>query len=950
VARAAAARAAAAAAIALGPWSTGHHTLLGSTVLLNQQQQQRQQQQQAPKHASSSSSSSSSALRPPAAATAATTTTASLPPLPPPLPNNNTTSWLLRALQPGPLTSEQIGAPAVAPGVFSVPVDAELKAARFTPFSVARPHARAFHLSWLALCSAFFSTFSPAALLPLARDGLDLARRDLGNAAAASVVGAAAARVLMGALVDVAGPRRATGVALLLTAPAVFCTALVDSAGGFVAARMLAGMSLSMFVVDQAWMTAMFSTRVVATASAFSAGWGNAGGGLAPVAMPLLAQGIDQLLGGGAAHVAWRWALLVPGVLQTITGVMALLLADDSPQAALPSLAAAAEKRRQQQQQTRRRRRRQEEEAEADEEEEEEEDEETAAAAATNQSGLNVEEANAAKVAPLAPHGAAAAPAPPSQRRPDAANNPGQRGADWWVRAAQAAREATAQEQARAARGRAVGLGSLRAFGAAAGGSSGHQRAMLPPPPYPRRHAAQPPPPPPPPATPDAAAAALAALSSSPLQPAPASFSASAAAAAAAALAVGALPPGLPTALPAATAATNGNGGGKNAASSGRRARRPSFSSMVGGKGNGNGRGITAGSATGCCPPRCASPSLSSPSWRGLAVGASNPRTWLLALAYALSFGAEVTCYNILPSYAFDHFGLSLFNAGLLAAASGLGNIVTRAVGGAASDACSRAAGMRGRLWLMWLSIAASGVASLLFGLAHDSLALTVAALVGFSAAAQVACGAVFGVVPFVSRRSNGVVVGIVSAGGTAGGALMQAALFGGLLSPARTDGAGDAPGFYMGFYWLGAAILVASASCVLIIFPMWGSMFAPPMRADDDGGGREGGKGGSGGKGGGKGGGGGTRPARLLDEEAYYLREYTPAERAAGLHVDALRFAHEARSERAPGGGGGGGGCLGRSGRGGARGGGGGEGGGDPNATAAAAAAAGAPDDELVV
>ena len=35
------------------------------------------------------------------------------------------------------------------------------------------------------------------------------------------------------------------------------------------------------------------------------------------------------------------------------------------------------------------------------------------------------------------------------------------------------------------------------------------------------------------------------------------------------------------------------------------------------------------------------------------------------------------------------------------------------------------------------------------------------------------------------------------------------------------------------------------------------------------------------------------------VSEEDYYLAEYTPEERAAGLHTDSLKFAYESRSQR---------------------------------------------------
>ena len=48
----------------------------------------------------------------------------------------------------------------------------------------------------------------------------------------------------------------------------------------------------------------------------------------------------------------------------------------------------------------------------------------------------------------------------------------------------------------------------------------------------------------------------------------------------------------------------------------------------------------------------------------------------------------------------------------------------------------------------------------------------------------QAGCGATYGVVPFVSRRSTGIVCGLVSAGGACGGVINQALFF--LNTPAK--------------------------------------------------------------------------------------------------------------------------------------------------------------------
>jgi NNP family nitrate/nitrite transporter-like MFS transporter len=74
----------------------------------------------------------------------------------------------------------------------------------------------------------------------------------------------------------------------------------------------------------------MFAPQVVGTANATAAGWGNAGGGAAQAAMPWVLAGL-LALGMGQA-MAWRWAMLVPGVLMVIVGVLYWTCTQDSPQ------------------------------------------------------------------------------------------------------------------------------------------------------------------------------------------------------------------------------------------------------------------------------------------------------------------------------------------------------------------------------------------------------------------------------------------------------------------------------------------------------------------------------------------------------------------------------------------------------------------------------------------
>lgn len=73
-----------------------------------------------------------------------------------------------------------------------------------------------------------------------------------------------------------------------------------------------------------------------------------------------------------------------------------------------------------------------------------------------------------------------------------------------------------------------------------------------------------------------------------------------------------------------------------------------------------------------------------------------------------------------------------------------------------------------------WTIQTLGGVFCLLMGLTSKSLGATMAILVIFSVFCQQSCGLSFGVVPFVSKRSTGLVSGFVGSGGNVGGAVTQ--------------------------------------------------------------------------------------------------------------------------------------------------------------------------------
>lgn len=212
---------------------------------------------------------------------------------------------------------------------FSTPVDSEHKATEFRIYSVAAPHMRAFHLSWISFFACFVSTFAAPPLLPIIRDNLNLTATDIGNAGIAAVSGAVLARIVMGTACDLFGPRVASASLILFTTPAVYCSAIANSAASFILVRFFTGFSLATFVSTQYWMSSMFSAPVVGTANGVAGGWGNFGGGATQLIMPYVFS--LNLNIGATKFTAWRIAFFIPALFQTLSAYAVFFLGQDLP-------------------------------------------------------------------------------------------------------------------------------------------------------------------------------------------------------------------------------------------------------------------------------------------------------------------------------------------------------------------------------------------------------------------------------------------------------------------------------------------------------------------------------------------------------------------------------------------------------------------------------------------
>ncbi|CAI0429444.1 unnamed protein product [Linum tenue] len=128
-----------------------------------------------------------------------------------------------------------------------------------------------------------------------------------------------------------------------------------------------------------------------------------------------------------------------------------------------------------------------------------------------------------------------------------------------------------------------------------------------------------------------------------------------------------------------------------------------------------------------------------------------------------------------------------------------------------------------------------------------------------FSFFGQAACGLTFGVVPFVSRRSLGLISGMTVGGGNVGAVRTQLAFFKRSKFSKET-----------GITYMGIMIICCTLPLCLINFPQWGGMFSA-----------------------------GRSSTSSATGEDYYVAEWSSQEKERGLHQASLKFAENSRRER---------------------------------------------------
>jgi len=206
-------------------------------------------------------------------------------------------------------------------------------------FKLGMPQMRAFHMAWFAFFLCFFAWFGIAPLMTVVRDELGLTRSQIGWSIIASVAMTVIARLFIGWLCDRIGPRLAYTWLLILGSLPVMLIGLAQDPWTFIFMRLLIGVIGASFVITQYHTSLMFAPNIVGTANATRAGWGNLGGGVTQVVMPLVFALF--MVCGFSSALGWRLSMLAAGVVCLLTGIAYYIFTQDTPEGNFKDLRAA---------------------------------------------------------------------------------------------------------------------------------------------------------------------------------------------------------------------------------------------------------------------------------------------------------------------------------------------------------------------------------------------------------------------------------------------------------------------------------------------------------------------------------------------------------------------------------------------------------------------------------
>ena len=183
---------------------------------------------------------------------------------------------------------------------------------------------RILHMTWLAFFVTFLVWFSHAPLLIAIQESFGLSDQQIKTLLILNVALTIPARIIVGMLVDVFGPRKTFSILLFITALLCFAFALSNSFEMLALTRFLLGFAGAGFVIGIRMISEWFPAKQMGLAEGIYKGMGNVGSAVAAVSLPTLAL----LIGGDDG---WRYATASTGVIALIFSFIYYYSVTDTP-------------------------------------------------------------------------------------------------------------------------------------------------------------------------------------------------------------------------------------------------------------------------------------------------------------------------------------------------------------------------------------------------------------------------------------------------------------------------------------------------------------------------------------------------------------------------------------------------------------------------------------------
>ncbi|RFU72703.1 hypothetical protein TARUN_9554 [Trichoderma arundinaceum] len=156
-----------------------------------------------------------------------------------------------------------------------------------------------------------------------------------------------------------------------------------------------------------------------------------------------------------------------------------------------------------------------------------------------------------------------------------------------------------------------------------------------------------------------------------------------------------------------------------------------------------------------------------------------DPRVWMCAICYLLTFGLETALDAALPGLINTLFVSETFtvvDAAYAASVYGLMNLFARPLGGIISDFLYAQFGLRAKMYWLLATASSQGIAMIGVGVYINNNHATISGVIGFIVVIAItgfaANGACYSIYGHMQPKNIGVVAGIVGAGGNIGGIL----------------------------------------------------------------------------------------------------------------------------------------------------------------------------------